>query len=319
MIYRVIYLLGLSVALCIRFAYALVVMASFRRHSAPSAQRAGVHAVRHIRGGHLVRSDVISNEKRSVGTPTKVVKLAAPGAVSDRIKTIDLYSGKLLLGVLWIYMYPERSIARRVLKIQDRHLANALGRERWYYKDVPFDAEHTIESIVKDFHEEVSRQLDQRIVQAEKARTKERNKAEQVAAQAPAKAPAPGANQASVNSVVSPKAEDKQHSSVAPASAIEPAQRRQVKGESVVGTVTQTGMTKKTGSEGVTYQTFCLTIHDGVREIPYFGTELSRQVADIDIRPGYKINVVYMGKKKVSADDDAPRFKNLYQLTRVNA
>lgn len=321
MIYRVLYWLGVSMAMGARLARVLYAMASSVRQTAPSGQQATAHAVRHLRGEPLVRSTPSRGKQQPVGKPTKTERLPAPGAVADRVKTVDLYAGNLLLGVMWIYMYPESEKARRVLKIQDRHLAQALGWERWYYTDVPFNAKHGIDAIVKAFHTEVSRQLDQRIVQAEKARTKERLKQEQKASQVAVKAEASSAapapqvveqQPAKPTAAPAPKAESASN-------VIAPANKRHVKGETVSGTVTLAGMTKKLKDDGSSYNTFCLTIHDGVREIPLFGTELGRLVADMEIRAGEKINVVFMGKQKMSAEGEPARFKNLYQITRLNA
>lgn len=321
MIYRVLYWLGVSVAMGARLARVLYAMASSLRSTALSGQQATAHAVRHLRGEPLVRSTPSRGKQQPVGKPTKIERLPAPGAVADRVKPVELYAGNLLLGVMWIYMYPETEKARRVLKIQDRHLAQALGWNRWYYTDVPFNATHGIDDIVKTFHAEVSRQLNKRVEQAEKARAKERLKQEQKASQVAVKAEASSAapapqvveqQPAKPTAAPAPKAESASN-------VIAPANKRHVKGETVSGTVTLAGMTKKLKDDGSSYNTFCLTIHDGVREIPLFGTELGRLVADMEIRAGEKINVVFMGKQKMSAEGEPARFKNLYQITRLNA
>lgn len=329
MIYRVLYWLGVSVAVGARISRVLYAAASSTRLSALSGQQAGVHAVRYLRDGPLVRSTHSNERRKQVSRPTKIERLPAPGPVADRVKTVELCAGHLVLGVMWIYMYPELRIARRVFKVQDRLLANALGWDRWYYTDVPFDGKVSIEDIVKAFHTEVSRQLDQRIVQAEKARTKERISQERKAVQAAAKAEvatsAPVAQVAEEPKALkppvapAPKAEAAQSLPDTPANVVAPAHKRQVKGEAVTGTVTQAGMTRKFNGDGSSYNTFCLTIHDGVREIPLFGTELGRLIADQGIRAGEKINVVFMGKQKMSSEGEEPRFKNLYQVTRFNA
>ena len=329
MIYRVLYWLGVSVAMGVRIMRVLFATASFMRPSAQSGQKAVVHAVRHLRGGPLGQSTIPVGKNQLVGKPATIHRLPAPGPVANRVKTVELCAGNLVLGVMWIYMYPEQKIARRVFKVQDRHLANALGWERWYYTDVPFDAKNSIEGVVNGFHAEVSRQLDQRIVQAEKARTRERISQEQKAVQAAAKVEVvtsvPTAQVAEQPKAVKPpvapatKAEVAQSHADTPANVVAPAHKRQVKGEAVTGTVTHAGMTKKLKDDGSSYNTFCLTIHDGVREIPLFGTELGRQIADLNIRAGEKINVVFMGKQKMSAEGEPARFKNLFQVTRLNA
>ena len=329
MIYRGTYWLGAFVGFGARIARVLYAAASFMLPSAFSGQQAGVHSVRHLHGGPLVRSTHSNERRKQVSRPTKIERLPPPGPVADRVKTVELCAGHLVLGVMWIYMYPELKIARRVFKVQDRLLANALGWNRWYYPDVPFDGKVSIEDIVKAFHTEVSRQLDQRIVQAEKARTKERISQERRAAQAAAKAEvgtsAPAAQVAEEPKAAkppaasAPKAEFAQSRSDTGCNSVAPAHKRQVIGEAVAGTVTQAGMTRKLNGDGSSYNTFCLTIHDGVREIPLFGTELGRLIADQGIRAGEKINVVFMGKQRMSSEGEQPRFKNLYQVTRLNA
>lgn len=328
MIFRVAYTLGVCMGIGARLVRVLYTIASSMRRKALSEPHAGTHAVRLFRGEPLIRSTSPNKKQEAVGKPTKTERLPVPGAVSDRIKTVELCSGKLLLGVMWIYVYPESKKARRVLKIQDRHLAQALGWDRWYYADVPFDATQGIEPIVKAFHTEVSRQLDQRIVQAEKARAKERFKQEQKAAHAAVKAEASTATPspqvveqqpAKSMATLGSKTEVAQPLTAPASNVMAPANKRHVKGETVSGMVTLAGMTKKLNLDGSSYNTFCLTIHDGTREIPLFGTELGRLVADMEIRAGEKINVVFMGKQKMSVEGEPARFKNLYQITRLNA
>lgn len=323
MIYRGIYWLGAFVGFGSRIARVLYPAVSAMLPSALSGLQSGVHSVRYLHGGPLVRSTPSNVRRKQVGRPTKIERLSAPRPVADRVKTVELCAGHLVLGVMWIYMYPELKIARRVFKVQDRLLANALGWDRWYYTDVPFDGKSGIEDIVKAFHTEVSRQLDQRIVQAEKARTKERISQEQKAAQAAAAAPTAPATEPPKTgkspAASAPRVEVAQSRSDTGSDSVAAAHKRQVKGDAVVGTVTHAGMTRKPNGDGSWYNTFCLTIHDGVREIPLFGTELARLIADQGIRAGEKINVVFMGKQKMSSEGEQPRFKNLYQVTRLNA
>jgi hypothetical protein len=173
--YRVLFWLGVSVAFGIRVAKSMIAMASkLRRVATRSVSKPSSHAVRHLRGGALVQTQTLSNAQQTGGKLLKVEKLPPPGPVCDRVHSVDLYSGKLLLGVLWVYLYSDKKIARRVFKVHDRHLASAVGFTRYYYQDVPYDASNGVEEIVKAFHGEVSKQLDQRMARAEKARAKER-------------------------------------------------------------------------------------------------------------------------------------------------
>ena len=46
--------------------------------------------------------------------------------------------------------------------------------------------------------------------------------------------------------------------------------------------------------------------------------ELERQAADLKIKPGDKIKVIFMGKQQTTVPGSTrPSYKNLYQLTRM--
>lgn len=324
MTYRVLYWLGVSMALGFRAAKLLIAMASSERLRVLFSKQAP-HAVRYMHDGALERVSNGQPTKQSTARPSRVERLPAPGDVSDRIKTVDLYQGKLHLGVMWLYLYPHKKIARRVLKVHDSHLARALGRDRYYLQDVPFHDQLALDSIFGEFHKEVSKLLDRRAVQADKKRSRERQKEASAEGTPVVKAsvlpvPTQAERKPTVVPPDVPKAVPEQPDTtrVEPAPA-KPDSHRHVKGEAIEGTVTIARFTNKTSSEGGAYKTFCLTIHDGVREIPYFGAELQRHVSDLGIEPGQRIRVVYMGKQKVSQDGEPSRYKNLYQVTRLDA
>jgi hypothetical protein len=326
--YRVLFWLGVSVAFGIRVAKSMIAMASkLRRVATRSVRKPSSHAVRHLRGGALVQTPTLGNAQQTGGKLLKVEKLPPPGPVCDRVHSVDLYIGKLLLGVLWVYLYSEKKIARRVFKVHDRHLASAVGFSRYYYQDVPYDAANGVEEIVKAFHGEVSKQLDQRMARADKARAKERQQQDAVKKEAVQQKPI---QKSSAVPVTQPPKASAATSVGAPELATEasasrvhsvaaPEHRRQVKGDAVIGSVASAGMTKKVNQDGSSYSTYCLTIHDGDREVPFFGQELARQVGDLNIQPGEKIQVVFMGKQSIPMEGKPPRFKNLYQITRVHA
>lgn len=224
-----------------------------------------------------------------------------PVGVSDRVKTASIHGpGGVLLGVLWVYTYPNQGTAKRLFKVLDRGLARALGRDRYFFPDVPFEPKRGVDAIMSGLRGEVAKLLDQR-----KPIRKER----------PAKAqPAMAVN---------PVAEPPAQAVPAPArtapdpvrSIVAPTHRRQVMGEVFAGRVTLAGLTNKQGKDGP-YKTFCLTIHDGAKEIPLFGAELERQAVDLKIQAGDKVRVVFMGKQPVEIPGKPTSFKNLYQVTR---
>ncbi len=103
----------------------------------------------------------------------------------------------------------------------------------------------------------------------------------------------------------------------APGGQAVPAQRR-VRGDEYQGVVTTAGLTLRNGPDGGPYRTYCLTLNDGIREVPLFGMELERQACDQRIRPGDRVRVIYLGREPLQLPGRSrPSYKNLYQLTRM--
>lgn len=224
--------------------------------------------------------------------------------VADRVRTAELVGPEgIVYGKMWLYLYTKKRRARRVLRIHDRHLARALGKERFYLAEVDFDPAEDYKLLFADMHAECKTLLNQRKPSHEsRKKLKERQPIDTGAV-----APKP-IERAREAQVVAPPA-------AAPATAAMPMQVRRVNGDEYVGVVSAAGKTKR-GEGQRQYTTFCLTIHDGTREVPLFGTELERQASDLGIGPGDKVRVVYMGREKVPGAA-GNSYKNLYQLTRM--
>ncbi len=245
----------------------------------------------------------------------------APPAVAERVRTAQLCGPQgIVYGRMWLYLYPDLKLAKRVLKLTDPHLAKILKRERFYLADVPFDAAVGYKLLLDDMHKECNLLLDQR-----KSAPREQRKKFEMRPQAPVAAPAarpPSTktvdNTVSGAAVAAPAADDRvAMASGAPVVVVASGGRR-VRGDEYKGVVTVAGQTKR-GTGESQYSTFCLTIHDGVREVPLFGTELERQASDLGIKPGDKVRVVFMGKAPTQVPGATrPSYKNLYQLTRTD-
>lgn len=89
---------------------------------------------------------------------------------------------------------------------------------------------------------------------------------------------------------------------------------RTVQGTTHVGTIVQSGLTTKRGSEG-TYQTFCLTVHDGTKEVPLTGVEIQRQAGDLKLVLGDKVKIVDMGRQPFDKPGGGQGWRNLYQVS----
>lgn len=237
--------------------------------------------------------------------------------IAERVQTAELYGrGGIQLGVMWLYLYPEHSIAKRVFKVTHRPLAFALKWDRRYMPDVPFDPVVGHQGIMDAMYKECSTLLNRTERPArEKAVQKPVVKAKQVPQSKPKVTP----------EVKSVETEKPQQAQQAPAAQtvkpdvqmVVPSSHRAVKGETFEGRVSALGMTTK-GTGEKAYQTFCLTIHDGDKETPLSGTELERQCRDLGVRPGDRIKVVYMGSMPVNIPGKKGSFKNLYQVTRAD-
>lgn len=230
---------------------------------------------------------------------------AAP-LIAQRVWTAELFGkGGLKLGVLWVYTYPDKGMARRVFKVTNRALASALKRERWYMDDVTFDPLIGVRPILDQMGRDCAKLMNQPGQTPVREKTAAKSKpmgTRPVAAAAPTtKAPAAQAAKATeVAETISPTIVTPNHS-------------RAVKGQIYAGRVTTAGMTNRGGYGGkAPYQTFCLTIHDGKVETPLFGAELQRQASDMQIQPGDQVRVVYMGQEALPNGNT----RNLYQVTK---
>lgn len=236
---------------------------------------------------------------------------AAPAvpAVSERVHLVGVYGPKdHQFGVIWFYLYPREGKAKRLFKVQDRDLARSmknLKNERYFMSDMNYDPREGLEPLKRKTLDEVRKLLGQREATG---RDQRRDEAVVTKPAAPAKAAAAPA------------------SAPTPAKSVEPAVKadapshvRQVKGDAICGVVTVARRMPRQGRNGE-YQSFCLTVFDGQKEVPQYGAELERAVADQRITVGEKVKVVYMGKQPIDVPGSEERtYKNLYQVTRLPA
>jgi len=262
--------------------------------------------------------------------PAAGVEAAAPTsrpranlATADRVRTAQLCGPHgVVLGMMWLYLYPEQGIARRVFKVTDPQLIRAFGKDRFYFADVPYDPATGSKVLLDKLHTECSVLLGKRRIDDRDKRQSNARAPRAASASAVVAAPAPAlAAKPDVRAVqppaVAPAVAPTQAPAPAEASSVTPAARRRVSGDVYKGIVTVAGPTRR-GTGKDSYETFCLTINDGIREIPLFGTELQRQAADLRIQHGDKVKVVFMGKQQTTVPgSNRPSYKNLYQLTRL--
>lgn len=273
-------------------------------------QLAGILAARRRRAITMGRSPrpVQDPQHLPAAAPALAGPVPPPLAVAERVRTARLVGPhNILYGLMWLYLYPSQGIARRVLKITDRHLAKALKQQYFKFSDVPFDPVAGCKPLFDGMHAECAKVLNGR---AGAVRVK------QIHTRSPSHQP-PTVNPG-IRKAVAPAAPEDPRALALPAQAGAPAPAGAVHGEAYQGVVTAAGRTHRTGPDGVSYETYCLTLNDGGREIPLFGTELERQSADLGIVPGERVRIVFMGKVMTQVPGkNRPAFRNLYQLARV--
>ena len=256
--------------------------------------------------------EVAKPEKPKAFTSNHEVAPDHPYGIAERVPTAVLMGKEnVQLGVMWVYLYPDAGKARRVFKVTNRALASALKRERWYMEDVPYDRVIGVKPIMDQMGRDCAKLLNKPNQTTAREKTVVKPKAAttpRVVAPAPVAVAAPAAvvvqpvpvlKPAPVPDVISP-------------SVVMPNHSRAVKGEIYAGTVTTAGMTNRNGPNG-SYQTFCLTIHNGKVETPLFGAELQRQTNDLRIKPGEDVKVVFMGQESYAPG----KHRNLYQVSRM--
>lgn len=274
--------------------------------------------------------DLPQKGSRQVGATEKAF------AVSERVRTSTVVASGVTMGVLWLYLYPSESKARRVFKVLDKGLARALGFSRYYYPDVPYDPVEGADKIMSEFKGLVAGQLDRRPAtakvrgpkgekpqKAREAAEQTRKVREAMAALAPKTRQQEERAQPPATAPLRPAPEQDSHSKPLSFDAtvpdvVAPAHMRRVRGTEQVGVITSSGVTQRPDGRGGTYKTFCMTLHDGAVEVPLFGVELERQARDLGLRVGESVKVVSMGRQTVDGEDGSKFKKNLYQVTRVS-
>lgn len=279
------------------------------------------HALNLPEGGRSLARDGIETPD-SVPLPVVLTpSLTAVPPASERVCTAQLVGPHdIVFGVMWLYLYPRLGIARRVLKVTDPPLAKALGRNRFEFKEVPIDPVTGSRGMLDRMHAECMLVLDRRKQHqgGQRPALSTRRSHRPVAGdggQPPLRlaAAAPSALPVVTGS------KSMELLDAAPGAQAASAQRH-VRGDEYQGVVTTAGLTVRKGPDGGPYRTYCLTVNDGIREVPLFGMELERQACDQRIRPGDRVRVIYMGREPLQLPGQSrPSYKNLYQLTRMES
>lgn len=258
-------------------------------------------------GEPVVRPDVTGAPDPATCTVVPASVSQLPLAVAERIRTAKLVGPQnIVYGLMWLYLYPAQGIARRVFKVTDKHLAKALGKPYFNFSDVPFDQVAGCKPLFDAMHAECKKILSGRggAVRVKQIHTRSDSHR-------------PPTVNPGVRKALPPERPDDARAIAVPAPATV-ADAPSVQGETYQGVVTSAGRTNRTGPDGASYNTFCLTLNDGAREIPMFGTELERQSADLRIVAGDRVRIVFMGKVLTQIPGkNRPAFRNLYQLARV--
>lgn len=222
----------------------------------------------------------------AVPVPPAVARLAA----YMQVHAARLVGRPVLLALVWLHLFLEQRIAMRALRVTGRHLVKAPGKQYFDTSDIPLTPVADCQPVFNGMHAESEKVLDGGAGKVRVRRT-----------------------HASSESHLPPTINV---SDQANAAAGVPA----LKAVAYEGVVTSAGRTIRVGPDGVSHNTFRLTLSDGVRDLSLFGTALERQSVSLGLRTGDRIRIVFMGKVRTEVPgSNRPAFRNLFQLARVDA
>ncbi len=266
----------------------------------PHVESNEVASIRQVAAGPVSAASAAAGP--DVPAPEPMARLAA----ARQVRAAKLIGPRGMVGLMWLHLYPEQGFASRVLKVTDRHLAKALRKYYFSFGDVPFDPAAGFVSLFDAMRAECEKVLEGR---AGKVRVK------QIHTRSESHLP-PSVNPGVRKALAPARPEHAVALGKGCAAAGIPA----LQGESYEGVVTSAGRTSIVGPDGVSYNTFCLTLSDGLREMPLFGTELERQFAGLGLRAGERARIAFMGKVLTEVPGkNRPAFRNLFHLARVDA
>lgn len=278
--------------------------------------------------------------------PTVVMNAPGKGdfIVSDRIKVVPVMAASdVQLGRITFYLYPNTGKVRRVFRVDMEYIQKLLGTERYFMTDVPWNVvagESDLERISTDSAREIVDLIDRRLSQFNAAKNRASRKAQAAAIGFPANAANPirPTSQESAASGVQAtptglKSEQPQacnnaaqfeqpqtNPHVAKGGPVEQkvdqvanAVERPTVGQRYVGFVVEAGPVDRNGIDG-RYRTFCLKLEVNGTHVPFYGVEIERELMERNVRVGYRIEVVFMGRTLVSPPGEKERFKNLYKV-----
>jgi hypothetical protein len=265
-------------------------------------------------------SDGVGTAERPSAPALPAVGVGHVHPGSERVLTAQLVGPQgVIFGAMWVYIHPRLGIARRVLKVTDPHLAKALGKDRFEFKEVALDPSAGSKGMLDQFHAECLLLLDRRKPRHREMRPgSPGGRRQSLIPGTKGKTPLRLATVESESLSVATAPQETDLASVE--SGVSAPVVARVRGDEYQGVVTMAGLTNRNNPDGSPYRTYCLTVNDGNREVPLFGMELERQACDLRIRPGDRVRVIYMGREPLQVPGQPrPSYRNLYQLTRVES
>jgi len=249
---------------------------------------------------------------------------ASPGVVSpsDRVRVIPIQTqDKTPIGRMWLYLYPEKKVARRVFKVDAPEIRRLLNTKTYYMTDLPYTpdgGESEMEALDAKAAAEVGRLInlaaDSKQVQKKAKLPKPKAATTAAPAQsAPAAAPPVVVQKSELSAQAQPvnvpvNVPVKGDASRNSASSSVP---RPVTGERYEGIVAEMGMVPRSG-----YDIFCLKLDIGGKgtHMPLYGVELEREVMERQVVAGDQVIVIFMGRQDLGHG----KSKNLFKVEKVS-
>lgn len=243
---------------------------------------------------------------------------------ASRVVIVPLEAAKnVSVGRVWLYLYPEKQIIRRVFRVEDPQVRAILRMRKssYYMTDVkwdPADGDHAIERIRQQAADDVvrlvtsaSNERDTKDSRGSVSRTRKVTPAISIAPPAPAEKEVV---KAAVAEALPPKApEPEPQATVAPRVSATPVPApvptHPVAGEAREGVIVEMGKTPRQGNGG-TYEAFCVKLEVNGVHIPYYGVELEREVFERQAKPGDRVRITLMDRMAIGQG----RTKNLFKV-----
>lgn len=254
----------------------------------------------------------LSRAKQALSPQTKDFDVASRVRIANL--TID---GNIPVARIWFYLYEEKKIIRRVLRLDDHQLRQIMGCARYYMPNVEWDpktGEGGIDAIIGSSTTEVVKLVDNRkILRSGKPKGATRKEAPLEPSKLTLIKAEKPIQKVVVPQATEPTKDKSQDANAKSGSQVRESVTRPVEGQEYVGCVAEMGIVDRPGHHG-SYKAFCLKLEKNGVHSTFYGVELEREVLEHKVRAGDQVSVIFMGRQELPQSGGQTSFKNLYKV-----